>query len=857
YHIDISGTGSGELDLDIITPVNETGLDLVSFQKIAINKGGKVTGELQTDAAIAALQSGSKEISSTLEGSIDAGSTEPSASSQNGKETGTATEDEETGNEPGTLDPVEESIIDLQDPHVEIRRDAAKSLFDLNDTRAVEPLIEALNDPDAEVRANAASALGWIKDKRAVDALIEKLRDKDPVVRSIVAVSLGVINDTRAAKPLISALDDENSSVRANAAVSLGAYLRDPSALEPLIKGLTDKESMVRSSSAYALGELGDDKAATALTQAQKDEDETVKEEATAALEKLGKKSDKPQEASPSIPQSISASISIFSAQKIDEQKGGISSSDGTKISYLQRIDSEERYVVAGPQGRINGSFYQNVRDFVFSPDRKHYAYKALVGDKRIAVVDGIDGQKYDEIYKIVFSQDGGRYAYMADKGNNVAVVVDGREEGPYESTTGDPIISCAGQHVLYTIVREGRNHVVVDGIVQEQVGYDPAVSPDGSRWAYSRSAGYVGDPCYIVLDGEVMDLGNDNRVAQMVFSPDGARFAYDLIPGGGAYGDHVVTVDGARGKQYPFPGVGKIVFSSDGSRTAYWAKAQGEGFMMVQDGVEGKTYDEISDPVFSPDGAHLAYTAKDKDGKFAVLDGEEGIRYVDLWGLTFDANGRLAYVARDNREGKDVRLVVVDGKEDRPYLYDWYGQGIRSGPVFSPDGKHIAYIANDGGRAEYVAIDEIRHLNPWTFLGGLSWGEGSPIVFDSADRFHYLAENDTGTYLITVNILDVLASPDQCSWAGIWDTSIGLLDLQEKDGIVEGVYTVDWGAIRGKAEGDRLTGKWFDAPTRSEPSDSGDFEFTLSEDCQNFSGNWRYGTSEGWSGEWTGKRAT
>ncbi|MDD2836815.1 MAG: HEAT repeat domain-containing protein, partial [Methanothrix sp.] len=266
YQIAISGTGSGELDLEIITPVNETGLDLVSFQKIAINKGSKVTGELQTDAAIAALQSGSKEILSTLEGSIDAGSTstEPSASPLDGKETQPAGEDEQPGNEPGTLDPVEEAIIDLQDPSVEIRREAAKSLFDLNDTRAVEPLIEALNDPDAEVRANAASALGWIKDKRAVETLIEKLNDENPAVRSIVAVSLGVINDTRAAKPLISALDDENSSVRANAAVSLGAYIKDPSALEPLIKGLIDKESLVRSSNAYALGELGDDKATAA-----------------------------------------------------------------------------------------------------------------------------------------------------------------------------------------------------------------------------------------------------------------------------------------------------------------------------------------------------------------------------------------------------------------------------------------------------------------------------------------------------------------------------------------------------------------------------------------------------------------
>ncbi len=99
YQFTISGTGSGELDLDIITPENKTGLDLVSFQNIAISRGSKVTGELQTGAAIASLQSGSKEISSTLEGSIDAGSSEQSA-----------------------LDPVEKAIKELQDPDVVIRR---------------------------------------------------------------------------------------------------------------------------------------------------------------------------------------------------------------------------------------------------------------------------------------------------------------------------------------------------------------------------------------------------------------------------------------------------------------------------------------------------------------------------------------------------------------------------------------------------------------------------------------------------------------------------------------------------------------------------------------------------------------
>ena len=73
---------------------------------------------------------------------------------------------------------------------------------------------------------------------------------------------------------------------------------------------------------------------------------------------------------------------------------------------------------------------------------------------------------------------------------------------------------------MAYVISKDGTNYVVIDGERQENVGYDPVVSPEGSRWAYSRSTAYAGDPCYIVLDGEIIDLGHDNRVAQMALQP-------------------------------------------------------------------------------------------------------------------------------------------------------------------------------------------------------------------------------------------------------------------------------------------------------------------------------------------------
>ena len=129
------------------------------------------------------------------------------------------------------------------------------------------------------------------------------------------------------------------------------------------------------------------------------------------------------------------------------------------------------------------------------------------------------------------------------------------------------------------------------------------------------------------------------------------------------------------------------------------------------------------------------------------VLDGKEGSNYTDVWSLTFSPDSKhLAYAARASREGKDVQFIVVDGKEGQQYVRDWSGQGILYGPVFSPDGK-LVYVANDGGKAEFVVADQTRKIDPWVRL------DGSALVFDSPDAFHYLGKNETGSYLVNVKI--------------------------------------------------------------------------------------------------------
>jgi hypothetical protein len=71
-----------------------------------------------------------------------------------------------------------------------VRRDAARALGQIGDSRAVEPLIAALNDADSNPRTAAAQALGTIGDVHAVEPLRAVLYDQNERVRQAAAWSL-------------------------------------------------------------------------------------------------------------------------------------------------------------------------------------------------------------------------------------------------------------------------------------------------------------------------------------------------------------------------------------------------------------------------------------------------------------------------------------------------------------------------------------------------------------------------------------------------------------------------------------------------------------------------------------------
>lgn len=88
--------------------------------------------------------------------------------------------------------------------------------------------------------------------------------------------------------------------------------------------------------------------------------------------------------------------------------------------------------------------------------------------------------------------------------------------------------------------------------------------------------------------------------------------------------------------------------------------------------------------------------------------------------------------------------------------------------------------------------------------------------------------------------------------FSGAWATDFNRLELEvSPHGVARGRYAHMDGRLEGLLEGQVLRGRW-DQPGNHR---AGDFELTLGEGCNTFSGQWRYDGDEAWRGAWNGVR--
>ena len=176
-------------------------------------------------------------------------------------------------NDPSVVDSLIEALRDESDRTeaggFPLRRNAARALGKLGDSRAVEPLIECLECPDYYVREAATQALEILGDSRSIPALIKLLAGgveaavmvagKPHLVQPYDAVieALGTLGATEVIAQIQPFLDHPMKRVEYSATRAMYQLTNDPMYGDRLVGGLQGQDLQLRRSVLMDLGAIG------------------------------------------------------------------------------------------------------------------------------------------------------------------------------------------------------------------------------------------------------------------------------------------------------------------------------------------------------------------------------------------------------------------------------------------------------------------------------------------------------------------------------------------------------------------------------------------------------------------------
>ena len=192
---------------------------------------------------------------------------------------------------------------------------------------------------------------------------------------------------------------------------------------------------------------------------------------------------------------------------------------------------------------------------------------------------------------------------------------------------------------------------------------------------------------------------------------------------------------------------------SPDGRRVAYLASTE-TGYDLFVRGMDGGAPVRLTrnalakgHPAWSPSGDRLAFVAADGDSAAIYVQpvaGGEAAKLVDLpswsFGLDWSPDGRtLAYVDAAPGEAPAIVLLDIATKAARPIARAAGSAGdIR--PVFSPDGRRVAFIRSDEAERQWLAVADLRSGATIELLGsrpqqirGMDWApDGGSLIFSA-----------------------------------------------------------------------------------------------------------------------------
>ncbi|MEM9659003.1 MAG: tetratricopeptide repeat protein, partial [Planctomycetota bacterium] len=239
----------------------------------------------------------------------------------------------------------------------------------------------------------------------------------------------------------------------------------------------------------------------------------------------------------------------------------------------------------------------------------------------------------------------------------------------------------------------------------KEHLAYSATVSknllfsPDSQHFAYaSHQAGPV---WRVLFDGEPIAVHACSGIDRVYFSPDNKLYyvvekKFKSKPGKSIE----FLASPGRNDRIEFNEVREPIFSPDGAQVAYIGVTNDEqgkqsAAVVVHNGKPGKTYRWVRNLKFSSDGETLCYFARNEKESVLVVNGEERERFDTVETLVLSPEGgRLAARGLRKEDDRLLDVVVIDGEvvSDHPADLFFYASH-EAAPVFSPDGQHCAYF--------------------------------------------------------------------------------------------------------------------------------------------------------------------
>ncbi|MEV0679015.1 amidohydrolase family protein [Actinosynnema sp. NPDC050436] len=403
---------------------------------------------------------------------------------------------------------------------------------------------------------------------------------------------------------------------------------------------------------------------------------------------------------------------------------------------HLYRVD------VAGGEPRQLTSGRFDHREPVFSPDGRRIAFTSdRGGHYGVWLLDVASGEVAaltgppDEAAAPRWSADGARIAFTADETSvDVVVVATGERVRVVTAPAGGRVHGASfgpGGALSYTLVRGGRADLVL-GDREITSGED----------VFGFAATWTGGSALYTADGRIRRRAEDGTVVDVPFtasvpvaaraevrrrrdpagpvdvrgiagpvvSRDGSKIAFRALNAvhlvGAAGGRPRRLTDGPWFDSDPD-------FSPDGRSVVYSSDRTGVPTLHLRDLVTGEDRalpagpGAQTAPRFSPDGGRIAYV--DHDGAVRVLDVAAGTSRQVTPALfmpgrpTWSPDGRVLALAavkpfsRRFREGTSQVLTVdlVDGglRYAEPMPFRSIATRGDDGPVWSPDGRHLAFV--------------------------------------------------------------------------------------------------------------------------------------------------------------------